>query len=158
MSGSQCARLYEMKTTFPSLRASECEWLLIDAAGKTLGRLCSRIALLLRGKHRVSWSPHTEVGAYVVVINAASVAVTGKKEKNKVYYRHTGYPGGIKSTKLADLRATHPERIMRNAVRGMLPKGPLGRRMLAKLKVYAGVDHDHTAQVPQPYDWASEVL
>ncbi|MCY4324438.1 MAG: 50S ribosomal protein L13 [Betaproteobacteria bacterium] len=142
------------RTSFPNDKAvgAERKWLLVDANGQTLGRLASRVALVLRGKHKSCWSPHTDAGDNVIVINAGRVAVTGNKEKDKKYYRHSGYPGGIKETSLAHLRKRHPERIIEKAVRGMLPKGPLGSRMLKKLHVYPGADHKHEAQTPQPFD------
>ena len=142
------------RTSFPNDKtvSAERKWLLIDAAGQTLGRLASRTALLLRGKHKPCWSPHTDAGDNIVVINAAKVAVTGDKERSKFYHRHSGYPGGIKKTSLGHLRASRPERIIENAVRGMLPKGPLGSRMLKKLHVYPGPEHKHEAQTPLPFD------
>lgn len=142
-----------MKTMFPGQDPSRSGWYVVDAAGKTLGRLVARIALVLRGKHKASWSPHTDAGDNVVVVNAAAVRVSGAKETRKIYYRHTGYPGGIKQATLAELRAKHPERIIEHAVRGMLPKGPLGRRMFTKLRVYAGSEHGHEAQQPVPLEF-----
>ena len=125
------------------------DWHLVDAEGKTLGRLASEIARRLRGKHKAVYTPHVDTGDYVVVINAEKVRVTGQKETDKIYYRHSGYPGGIKATPLEQLRATHPERILVNAVQGMMPRNRLGRAMLRKLKVYAGAAHPHSAQQPQ---------
>ncbi len=124
------------------------EWFLIDAEGKTLGRLATEIASRLRGKHKPTWTPHADTGDYIVVINAEKVAVTGRKETDKNYYHHTGYPGGIRSRSLGKLRAHAPERIIETAVRGMLPRSPLGRQMLRKLKVYAGPSHPHASQQP----------
>lgn len=125
------------------------KWYLVDASDKTLGRLASRIALILRGKHKPEFTPHVDTGDYVVVVNAEKVHVTGSKPKNKVYYRHSGYPGGLKTITFEKLLAKAPERILMLAVKGMLPKGPLGYAMLKKLKVYAGPDHHHTAQQPE---------
>lgn len=140
------------KTTFPAGKQIERKWWLVDASGQTLGRLATKLAMVLRGKHKPSWSPHTDVGDYVVVINAKEVAVTGRKEKQKVYYRHSGKPGNLKVTTLATMRNTYPDRIIRLAVGGMLPKNPLGRSMLDKLHVYADAEHQQQAQVPQPLD------
>jgi len=125
------------------------EWLLVDANGKTLGRLAAEIARRLRGKHKPEYTPHMDTGDYVVVVNADKVHVSGNKETDKVYYRHTGFPGGIRGTTLSEMRATAPDRILLQAVKGMLPKNPLGRAMFKKLKVYAGSDHPHTAQQPK---------
>ena len=142
------------RTSFPNDKAvgAERKWLLVDATGQTLGRLSSRIAILLRGKHKSCWSPHTDAGDNVIVVNAKRVAVTGAKEKSKKYYRHSGYPGGIKETTLERMRASRPEKIIETAVQGMLPKGPLGSRMLKKLHVYSGPEHKHEAQTPLPFD------
>ena len=125
------------------------EWLMVDANGKTLGRLATEIARRLRGKHKAEYTPHVDTGDYIIVINAEKVAVTGNKQKDKVYYHHTGYIGGIKSVSFEKLIAHHPERAIESAVKGMLPKNPLGRAMYKKLKVYAGESHPHTAQQPQ---------
>lgn len=127
------------------------DWLIVDANDIPIGRLASRIASILRGKHKTTYTPHMDMGDAVVVINAEKVKATGKKEKTKIYYRHTGYPGGIKSTTLEKLRATHPERIIQQAVKNMLPKGPLGRKMFKKLWVYAGTEHPHQAQQPKAF-------
>lgn len=124
-------------------------WFIVDAKDQTLGRLASEIAVRLRGKHKPEYTPFLDTGDYIVVINAAKMAVTGKKRTDKMYYRHTGYPGGIKSETLGKLIARHPERVLESAVRGMLPKGPLGRAMFRKLKVYGGDEHPHVAQQPQ---------
>lgn len=126
------------------------DWLLYDAEGSVLGRLAVVIAHRLRGKHKPAFSPHLDNGDFVVVINADKVRVTGNKERDKMYHRHSGYPGGLRSRPLREVRATHPERLLTSAVRGMLPKGPLGRQMLSKLKVYAGGEHPHAAQMPKP--------
>ncbi|MDX8411219.1 MAG: 50S ribosomal protein L13 [Mariprofundaceae bacterium] len=128
------------------------EWYVIDAKGQTLGRLATRVATVLRGKHRPQYTPHADTGDHVIVLNAQQVSLTGRKEEQKVYYRHSGYPGGIKSTSIKRMREEHPERIIENAVRGMLPKNPLGRSMFGKLKVYAGDSHPHHAQQPKPLD------
>ncbi|OGT34692.1 MAG: 50S ribosomal protein L13 [Gammaproteobacteria bacterium RBG_16_51_14] len=125
------------------------DWYIVDAAGKTLGRLATRIASRLRGKHKPEYTPHIDNGDYIVVINAKDVRVTGNKASDKVYYRHSGYPGGIKSITFEKLIKTRPERIIEKAVKGMLPKGPLGREMFRKLRVYPGSDHKHTAQQPK---------
>jgi len=125
------------------------EWFVVDAAGKTLGRLASEIATVLRGKHKAEYTPHVDTGDYVVVVNAAEVAVTGNKAKQKQYYRHSGYPGGLKSISFDKLIVTDAERVFNSAVKGMLPSGPLGRAMLKKMKVYAGAEHAHAAQQPR---------
>ena len=138
-----------MKTVSVRREDAQHDWYVVDAAGRTLGRLASEIARRLRGKHKPAYTPHVDTGDYIVVVNAEQVRVTGLKETDKIYYRHTGYPGGIKATPLAKLRATHPERIVANAVKGMMPRNPLGRAMLKKLKVYAGPSHPHAAQQPQ---------
>lgn len=141
-----------MKTV--SMRAQDVQrsWLVVDAEGKTLGRLATEIARRLRGKHKPEYTPHVDTGDYVVVVNAAKVRVTGAKTTDKIYYHHTGYPGGIKGVSFAHLRDSHPERIIERAVKGMLPRGPLGRDMLRKLKVYAGNEHPHSAQQPEPLE------
>ena len=138
-----------MMKTF-SAKAAEVkrEWLLVDADGKTLGRLATEIASRLKGKHKPEYTPHVDTGDYVVVINADKVTVTGNKKSDKVYYRHTGYIGGIKSVSFDKLQNSFPERIIEKAVKGMLPRNPLGRAMYKKLKVYAGAEHPHTAQQP----------
>jgi large subunit ribosomal protein L13 len=127
----------------------EREWFLVDAQGKTLGRLASEIAQVLRGKHKPIYTPHLDCGDYVIVVNADKVRVTGRKLDQKMYYRHSGYPGGIKSINLRDQLQKHPERVLQAAVRGMLPKNRLGRKMLQKLKIYAGDSHPHQAQQPK---------
>jgi large subunit ribosomal protein L13 len=125
------------------------KWILVDASGQNLGRLASRIAQVLRGKHKPTYSPHLDGGDYVVVINAEKIAVTGRKLDQKTYYRHTGYPGGIRETNLRGLLARHPTHALKFAVRGMLPKNRLGRKMIKKLKIYAGPEHPHEAQQPE---------
>jgi large subunit ribosomal protein L13 len=127
----------------------ERKWILVDASGQNLGRLASRIAQVLRGKHKPTYSPHLDGGDYVVVVNADKIAVTGRKLDQKMYYRHTGYPGGIRETNLRGLLARHPTHALKFAVRGMLPKNRLGRRMIKKLKIYAGPEHPHQAQQPE---------
>ncbi|TLS69067.1 50S ribosomal protein L13 [Mariprofundus erugo] len=127
----------------------ERKWYVVDATDLVLGRLATQIATVLRGKHRPEYTPHADCGDHIIVINAEKIRVTGKKEEAKVYYHHTGFVGGIKSITLEKQRANHPERIIESAVKGMMPKGPLGRSMLKKLKVYAGGDHPHTAQQPE---------
>ncbi len=127
-------------------------WYLIDADGKILGRLASKIAHRLRGKHKPEYTPHVDTGDYIVVVNAEKVRVTGNKMKDKVYRHHTGYIGNLKSISLEKQLQQHPERVIESAVKGMMPKGPLGRQMYAKLKVYAGAEHRHAAQQPVPMD------
>jgi large subunit ribosomal protein L13 len=128
------------------------EWYLVDAQGKTLGRLASELARRLRGKHKVQYTPHVDTGDYIVVVNAEKVRVTGNKLQDKMYYRHTGYIGNLKSINLEKLLAKAPDRVITYAVKGMLPRNPLGRAMLKKLHVYAGPEHRHQAQQPQPLD------
>jgi large subunit ribosomal protein L13 len=128
----------------------ERAWWVVDATGIPLGRLASEVSRYLRGKHKPTFAPHMDVGDYVVVINAEKVALTGSKSTDKRYYRHSGYPGGLSETGFEELRATHPERIVERAVRGMLPKNRLGRAVAKKLKVYAGPEHPHGPQRPQP--------
>lgn len=138
-----------MKTLSAKPESVRRDWYVVDAAGKTLGRLSSEIASRLRGKHKPEYTPHVDTGDYIVVVNAEKVAVTGKKMSDKVYHRHTGYIGGLKSISLDKLIVKAPEQVIEIAVKGMLPKGPLGREMFKKLKVYAGDNHPHTAQQPQ---------
>lgn len=128
------------------------DWFVVDAADVPLGRLASNVAQILRGKHKPTFAPHMDGGDYVIVVNAEKVAVTGRKEDEKVYYRHSGYPGGLRAASLRQLREKYPDRVITNAVKGMLPKNRLGRQILGKLKVYAGPDHPHAAQNPQPLD------
>ena len=127
-------------------------WYLVDADGKTLGRLATELARRLRGKHKPEYTPHVDTGDYLVVINAEKVRVTGRKLENKIYHRHTGYIGNLKQTSLGKVLNEHPERAIEMAVKGMLPKNPLGRAMFKKLKVYAGAEHKHQAQQPQKLD------
>ncbi len=138
-----------MKTFSAKPETVKRDWYVIDAENKVLGRLSTEIARRLRGKHKPEYTPHVDTGDYIVVINAEKVAVTGNKETGKNYYRHTGYPGGLKTISLEKQRAEHPERIIEAAVKGMLPKNSLGRAMFRKLKVYAGTEHQHTAQQPK---------
>jgi len=128
------------------------DWYEVDATNKVLGRLATEIASRLRGKHKPVYTPHVDTGDYIVVVNAEKIHVTGNKASDKMYHHHTGYPGGLKTINFEKLRERAPERILMNAVKGMLPKGPLGRAMLRKLKVYAGPEHKHTAQQPQKLD------
>jgi large subunit ribosomal protein L13 len=128
------------------------DWYIVDASGKTLGRLSSELARRLRGKHKPVFTPHVDTGDYIVVINAEKIAVTGKKLQDKMYYRFTGYIGNMKSESLGQALDAHPERVIETAVKGMLPKNPLGRAMFKKLKVYKGSDHPHSAQQPQVLD------
>jgi large subunit ribosomal protein L13 len=128
------------------------DWYLVDATGKTLGRLSTEIARRLRGKHKPVYTPHVDTGDYIVVINAEKVRVTGNKLKDKIYYHHTGYIGNLKSISLEKLLDEEPELVIESSVRGMLPKGPLGRKMMSKLRVFAGAEHEHTAQQPVPLE------
>ncbi|HET6725086.1 MAG TPA: 50S ribosomal protein L13 [Gammaproteobacteria bacterium] len=140
-------------TTFTAKPAEvKRDWYVVDAAGKTLGRLATEIARRLRGKHKAVYTPHVDTGDYIVVVNAEKVNVTGNKRTDKMYYHHTGYIGHMKSISLEKLLAKAPERVIEEAVKGMLPKNPLGRAMFKKLKVYAGGEHKHTAQQPQPLE------
>lgn len=130
----------------------EQNWVVIDAKGKTLGRLASQVAHILRGKHKPTYSPHVDMGDHVVVINAREIQLTGRKWDQKVYYRHTGYPGGLKTRTAAQIHEQHPERLIELAVWGMLPHNRLGRRQIRKLRVYPGSEHPHVAQKPQPVE------
>ena len=132
-----------------STAAVERKWYVVDAEGKTLGRLSSEIAKILRGKHKPIFTPHIDTGDYIIVVNAEKVKVTGKKLNQKIYYHHSGYVGGLKQTTLKEMLAKKPERVIELAVKGMLPKGPLGRQMYKKLFVYAGPEHKHAAQKPE---------
>ena len=127
----------------------ERKWYVVDAEGKTLGRMASEVAAILRGKNKPTFTPHVDCGDYVIVINAEKVAVTGKKRNEKIYKKHTGYPGGLREITFDKLQQKKPEEIIRHAVKGMLPDGKLGRQMFKKLKVYAGAEHPHTAQKPE---------
>ena len=141
-----------MKTFVAKPETVKRDWYVVDAEGKTLGRIATEIAHRLRGKYKAEYTPHVDTGDYIIVINAEKVTVTGNKFKDKVYYAHTGFPGGLKSTTFDKLQAAKPEMIIEKAVKGMLPRGPLGRAMYRKLKVYAGTEHNHAAQQPQVLD------
>ena len=138
-----------MKTFSATPADIKRDWFIVDASGKTLGRLATEIARRLRGKHKAEYTPHMDTGDYIVVINAKDIRVSGNKRKDKMYYHHTGFPGGIKSISFEKLIAKKPEQVIEKAVKGMLPKGPLGRDMYRKLKVYPGAQHQHSAQQPQ---------
>ena len=138
-----------MKTLSAKAAEVRRDWYLVDASEKVLGRLAVELARRLRGKHKPEFTPHVDTGDYIVVVNAAKIRVTGRKAENKIYYRHSGYPGGIYATNFAKLQARFPTRALELAVKGMLPKGPLGYAMFRKLKVYPGVQHPHTAQQPK---------
>jgi large subunit ribosomal protein L13 len=142
-----------MKTFSANADNVKRDWFVVDATNKTLGRLSTEIARRLRGKHKPEYTPHCDTGDYIVVINAQKVHVTGAKLDDKMYHRFTGYIGNLKTTSLKDLLATHPERVIETAVKGMLPKNPLGREMYRKLKVYGGAEHPHTAQQPQALEF-----
>ncbi len=141
-----------MKTFSAKPETVKRDWYVVDAEGKTLGRLATEIASRLRGKHKPEYTPHVDTGDYIVVVNAAKVHVTGRKASSKMYYRHTGFPGGLREVSFEKLVAYKPEMIIEKAVKGMLPKGPLGREMYRKMKVYAGTEHPHAAQQPQKLD------
>lgn len=143
-----------METYFQTAESAEAsrKWFIVDAQGKTLGRLASEIAVLLRGKHKPTFTPHNDGGDYVVVVNAAQVVLTGTKLENKHYKYHTGYIGGIKSIPAGKMLQKNPTKVLKLAVWGMLPKGPLGRRIFKKMKVYPGLEHPHAAQRPQTYE------
>ena len=138
------------RTFTPTPADVDRTWYVVDAEGIPLGRLASEVAQILRGKHKPTYAPHMDMGDYVIVVNAGKVSVSGNKETDKVYHRHSGFPGGLRTDNLAYVRAEHPERIVQGAVKGMIPKNRLGRQTLSKLKVYAGPDHPHEAQKPQP--------
>ena len=141
-----------MKTVSTRPQDVDRTWFVLDAEDKTLGRLATEIAHRLRGKHKPEYTPHVDTGDYIVVVNAEKIRVTGNKFNDKMYYRHSGYPGGIKEMNFKDMQDRHPERIVEKAVKGMLPKNPLGRAMFKKLKVYSGAEHPHAAQQPQPLE------
>ncbi|MCY3822759.1 MAG: 50S ribosomal protein L13 [Nitrospinae bacterium] len=143
-------RMYQKTVSLTKEQANaQRGWVLVDAKDQTLGRLCTRVATLLRGKHKPDWTPHVDNGEYVVVINAERIVLTGRKLSDKKYYRHSGYPGHLKEVSAGRMLETHPERVIEHAVRGMLPKNKLGRSLLQKLKVYAGDKHPHQAQQPE---------
>lgn len=141
-----------MKTFVAKPHEVKREWFVIDAKDKVLGRVASEVARRLRGKHKPEYTPHVDTGDYIVIINASDLRVTGKKLDDKHYYRHSGYPGGIYATNFRKMQQRHPGRALEKAVKGMLPKGPLGYAMIKKLKIYAGEEHPHSAQQPQPLD------
>ena len=141
-----------MKTISAKADDVKRDWFLVDADGKTLGRLATEIARRLRGKHKAIYTPHVDTGDYIVVVNAEKVRVSGNKAKDKMYFKHSGYLGGMKSINFEDLIDKAPERVIETAVKGMLPRTPLGREMMRKLKVYAGNEHKHAAQQPQPLE------
>ena len=141
-----------MKTFMASPATIERKWYVVDATNMTLGRLASEVAKVLRGKNKAIFTPHIDTGDYVIVINAAKIKVTGRKLDQKIYYHHSDYVGGMKETTLKEMKAKKPEYVITHAVKGMLPKGPLGRQMLKKLFVYAGPDHKHAAQKPEVLD------
>ena len=141
-----------MKTVSAKKETVRRDWYVVDATDKVLGRIATEIANRLRGKHKPEYTPHVDTGDYIVVVNADKVRVTGKKVTDKIYFRHTGYPGGIKETSFGKLMETHPERAIEIAVKGMMPRNKLSRAMLGKLKIYAGGEHPHTAQQPKPLE------
>jgi large subunit ribosomal protein L13 len=138
-----------MKTFSAKSHEVQHGWFIVDATGKVLGRIATEIARRLRGKHKPEFTPHVDTGDYIVVVNADKLRVSGNKNKDKLYHRHSGYPGGLYTTSFEKLQAKHPERVLRLAVKGMLPKGPLGYAMIKKMKVYAGAEHPHSAQQPK---------
>ena len=141
-----------MSTFMANSANVERKWYVIDGDGVVLGRLASQVALMLRGKHKPTFTPHVDTGDFIIVVNTDKIVMTGRKLDQKIYYHHTGYPGGLKETKYADLMAKKSEFALKKAVRGMLPKGPLGNKMLKKLKVYAGAEHPHAAQQPEVFE------
>ena len=141
-----------MRTYSPKATEIERAWFVVDADGLVLGRLASSVAAILRGKHRTTFAPHVDTGDHVIVVNADKIVLTSNKADDKLAYRHSGYPGGLRATSYAELLANQPTELVRRSVRGMLPKNSLGRRMLGKLNVYAGPDHPHAAQKPQPLE------
>ena len=145
-------RVKQQTTYSTTAKDIERQWYIVDAQGETLGRLASQVAQLLRGKHKPHFVPNLDVGDHVIIINCKKIHTTGNRLDQKLYWRHSGYPGGIKSQTLREVMAKYPERAIESAVRGMLPKGPLGRQMMRKLKVYAGSEHPHEAQMPEVYE------
>ena len=141
-----------MSTYFPKQGEIVRKWYVVDASGQTLGRLATQIADTLRGKRKPTYTPHVDTGDFVIVVNAEKIAVTGNKREDKMYYRHSGYPGGLKSRSLNEMLERRPEEVIRLAVKGMLPRNRLARKQLTKLKVYAGPEHPHAAQQPQPME------
>ena len=142
-----------MKSFSAQAETVQHDWYVVDATDRVLGRLASQIALRLRGKHKAIYTPHVDTGDFIIVLNAEKIRVTGNKAEDKMYYRHTGYPGGIYETNFRKLQARFPDRVLEKAVKGMLPKGPLGYAMIKKMKVYAGDVHPHAAQQPKPLDF-----
>ncbi|KZE37324.1 MULTISPECIES: 50S ribosomal protein L13 [Bhargavaea] len=142
-----------MRTTYMA-KAQEVErkWLVVDAEGKTLGRLSSEVAAILRGKHKPTYTPNVDTGDHVIIINAEKIEMTGNKLQDKIYYRHTGHPGGIRQRTAGEMREKYPTKLLETSIKGMLPKGPLGRQMYRKLHVYAGAEHPHAAQQPEVYE------
>jgi large subunit ribosomal protein L13 len=142
-----------MRTTFMANASNiERKWYVVDAAGKTLGRLSTEVASILRGKHKPTYTPHVDTGDHVIIINASQIELTGKKLTDKIYYRHTMHPGGLKTRTALEMRTKFPERMLELAIKGMLPKNSLGRQMFKKLHVYAGSEHKHQAQQPEVYE------
>jgi len=141
-----------MKTVFAKPASVERKWFVIDAEGKILGRVAAKAAAIVRGKNKAIFVPHQEIGDFVVIINADKIVVTGRKAQQKMYYRHSGYPGGLKAQNYEKAIARHPTLPLESAIKGMLPKGPLGRKMVKNVKIYAGVDHPHGSQKPAPID------
>ena len=141
-----------MATFMANPATVERKWYVIDAEGKALGRVATQVALMLRGKHKPTFTPHVDTGDYIIVVNTDKIILTGRKLDEKIYYHHTGYPGGLKETKYRDLMATKSDFAFKKAVRGMLPKGPLGNKMFKKLKVYTGPDHEQAAQKPEVFE------
>jgi large subunit ribosomal protein L13 len=144
-----------MKTYVANSEDRQRDWLIVDAAGQTLGRLATQLADALRGKRKPTYTPHVDTGDFVIVVNAEKIHVTGNKRADKLYYRHSGYPGGLRSRTFEEMMARRPEQIIRLAVKGMMPRNRLARKQLTKLKVYAGPDHPHAAQKPQPMEVAN---
>ena len=144
-----------MRTYMPKTGEIQRDWMVVDASDQVLGRLASQVARLLRGKHKVTFTPHLDVGDFVVVVNAERIKLTGRKLEDKKYYRHSGYPGSLRMATAREMMEKHPERVIRAAVWGMLPKNRLGRRLLRKLKVYTGPEHPHQAQQPKQHTLAS---
>ncbi len=142
-----------MKTVSAREQDIQREWFVVDAQGQTLGRLATRVATVLRGKHKPNYTPHVDCGDHVIIVNAEKIHTTGQKLNQKKYYRHSGYPGGLKEITLRDQLQKFPNRVLESAIRGMLPKNTLGRRMFKKLKVYAGPEHPHQAQQPKPLEF-----
>ncbi|MCR3754957.1 MAG: 50S ribosomal subunit protein L13 [Candidatus Westeberhardia cardiocondylae] len=138
-----------MQTYSAKSKSEKKSWYYVDAKGKILGRLASKLSLYLQGKHKTQYTPHVDTGDYIIVINASKIILTGKKYKKKTYYKHSGYPGGLKKITFKDMIIKKPEKIIEIAVKGMLPKGPLGRKMFKKLKVFSGIEHKHTTQKPK---------